>query len=112
MNKCFHTLEKLTHIKNIIMKNNNLTKALLNEGLEKEFNIDPEKVWEVSYEFHKFYEFYKDTLKENYSEHLKEILNDIIETGEVEVDPLCEYPLFCLTAFATSYNEYKEKDDE
>ena len=35
--------------------NINLIKAILNEGREKEFNLKPDKVFNVAYEFYKFY---------------------------------------------------------
>ena len=50
----------------IKLDNINLIKALLNEGREKEFNQDPQKVWDVVYEFYKFFEVYKDELKQNH----------------------------------------------
>ena len=93
-------------MKNQIKLNNiNLIKALLNEGREKEFNQDPQKVWAVSYEFYKFYSVFKDELHKNFDKHIEETIDKV-------KDPLCEFPLFCLTAFANSYNNYKEKEDE
>jgi len=82
------------------MKNNNLMKALLNEGIQKEFNLHPDKVWGMSYEFYKFYECFKDKLYKNFDKHIEDTIDKV-------ADPLCEFPLFCITAFATSYEEYK-----
>ena len=95
----------------IKLDNINLIKALLNEGKEKEFNQDPNKVWDVVYEFYKFYEVYKDELKQNHEMYLKNIIDEIIETKETPND-YEEFPLFCLTAFANSYSNYKEKENE
>ena len=91
--------------------NINLIKALLNEGRKKEFNQDPEKVWDVVYEFYKFFEVYKDELKQNHEAYLKKTINEIIETKETPKE-FTEFPLFCITAFANSYNNYKEKQNE
>ena len=82
------------------MKNNNLMKALLNEGIKKEFNLHPNKVWGMSYEFYKFYECFKDKLYKNFDKHIEDTIDKV-------ADPLSEFPLFCITAFATSYEEYK-----
>ena len=82
------------------MRNNNLMKALLNEGIQKEFNLHPDKVWGMSYEFYKFYECFKDKLYKNFDKHIEDTIDKV-------ADPLCEFPLFCITAFATSYEEYK-----
>lgn len=82
------------------MKNNNLMKALLNEGIQKEFNLHPDKVWDMSYEFYKFYECFKDKLYKDFDKHIEDTIDKV-------ADPFCEFPLFCITAFATSYEEYK-----
>jgi|11BtaG_2_1085332.scaffolds.fasta_scaffold71752_1 DNA-binding transcriptional regulator GbsR (MarR family) len=95
----------------IKLDNINLIKALLNEGNKKEFNQTPENVWAVCYEFYKFFEVYKDELKENHEIYLKETIDKIIETNETP-NSYHEFPLFCLTAFANSYNNYKEKENE
>jgi len=89
----------------IKLDNINLIKALLNEGNKKEFNQDPKKVWALSYEFYKFYSVYKDELYNNFDKHIEETIDKV-------KDPLCEFPLFCITAFANSYNNYKEKENE
>jgi uncharacterized HAD superfamily protein len=86
------------------MKNNNLMKALLNEGRQKEFNLHPDKVWGMSYEFYKFYECFKDKLYKNFDKHIEDTIDKV-------ADPLCEFPLFCITAFATSYEEYKNNKE-
>ena len=95
----------------IKLDNINLIKALLNEGNKKEFDLPPDKVWAVCYEFYKFFEVYKDELKENYEDYLKEILNGIIETKETPKG-YQDFPLFCITAFANSYSNYKDKENE
>ena len=95
-----------TKMKNQIKLNNiNLIKALLNEGNEKEFNQSPEKLWAVSYEFYKFYSVYKDELYTNFDKHIEATIDKVN-------DPLCEFPLFCITAFANAYDNYKLKEDE
>ena len=66
----------------IKLDNINLIKALLNEGNKKEFNQTPENVWAVCYEFYKFFEVYKDELKQNHEIYLKETIDKIIETNE------------------------------
>lgn len=95
----------------IKLDNINLIKALLNEGRKKEFNQDPNNLWDVVYEFYKFYEVYKDELKENHELYLKETIDKIIETNKTP-NEFEEFPLFCLTAFANSYSNYKEKENE
>ena len=95
----------------IKLDNITLIKALLNEGREKEFNQDPDKVWDFFYEFYKFIEVYKDELKQNHELYLKDTIDEIIQTNETP-NNYTEFPLFCLTAFANSYNNYKEKEDE
>lgn len=95
----------------IKLDNINLIKALLNEGNKKEFNQTPENVWDVVYEFYKFYEVYKDELKQNHELYLKDTIDEIIQTNETP-NNYEEFPLFCLTAFANSYNNYKQKEDE
>ena len=97
--------------KQIKLDNINLIKALLNEGRKKEFNQEPEKVWDVVYEFYKFFEVYKDELKQNHELYLKETIDKIIETNKIP-NEFEEFPLFCITAFANSYNNYKEKENE
>lgn len=89
----------------IKLDNINLIKALLNEGKEKEFNQDPENVWDVVYEFYKFYEVYKDELYNNFDKHIEETIDKV-------KDPFCEFPLFCITAFGNAYSNYKEKENE
>ena len=89
-------------INKIKINDNNLIKALLNEGRKKEFNLNPEKVWGISYEFYKFYSVFKDDLYNNFDKHIEKTIDKV-------KDPLCEFPLFCITAFATSYDEYKNK---
>lgn len=104
----------------IKLDNINLIKALLNEGNKNEFNQEPDKVWAVCYEFYKFYLVYKDELQNNFDKHLKEIINQIIETEDkreeaiknAASDELREFPVFCITAFANAYNNYKEKENE
>ena len=89
----------------IKIDNINLIKALLNEGNKKEFNQEPEKVWAVCYEFYKFYSVYKDELYSNFDKHIEETIDKV-------EDPLCEFPLFCITAFGNAYNNYKQKENE
>ena len=103
----------------IKLDNINLIKALLNEGNKKEFNLAPQKVWAVCYEFYKFYSVYKDELQNNFNEHLKETISKIIEADngkeiikDAANDELREFPLFCITAFANAYNNYKEEENE
>ena len=101
-------MEPLTHIKmkdQVKLDNINLIKALLNEGNKKEFNQNPKKVWALSYEFYKFYSVYKDELYNNFDKHIEETIDKV-------KDPLCEFPLFCITAFANAYQNYKKKEDE
>jgi len=88
----------------IKLDNINLIKALLNEGNKKEFNENPNKIWAISFEFYKFYSVYKDELHNNFDKHIEQTLDKVD-------DPLCEFPLFCITAFANAYDNYKQKEN-
>jgi len=86
--------------------NINLIKAILNEGREKEFNLKPDKVFNVAYEFYKFYEVFQDELLINWAK-------DVSKNKELKSSYHAgHFPLYCFTAFATSYNNYKNKEDE
>lgn len=82
--------------------NINLIKAILNEGRKKEFNLKPNKVFNVAYEFYKFWNIFKDEIFKNWAK-------DVLKNKELKNT---DFPLYAFTAFATSYNNYKNKEDE
>jgi len=83
----------------ITSKDLNLFKATLQEGREKEFNLDPEIVNDVTYEFYKFFSVFKEELYKNWA---KDILKDMTLKND-------EFPIYCIMAFTNSYSNYKDK---
>ena len=87
----------------IKLDNINLIKALLNQGVKKEFNQEPKKVWGVGYEFYKFCEVFEQELFKKYC----------LDRSNKNMDFNIKYfPAFCFGEFANAYNNYKEKQNE
>ena len=76
----------------------------MSETKEPELRIEDEQLYLVGYEFYKFYSVFKDILFENYIKAQEE------EYVDKDFEFNRHYPVFCFSAFATSFLELQEKE--
>ena len=74
----------------------------MRETKEPELRIEDEQLYLVGYEFYKFYSVFKDKLYENYAKAQEED-DEYLEFNR-------HFPMFCFSAFASSFLEYQEKN--
>ena len=67
---------------------------------EPELRIEDEQLYLVGYEFYKFYSAFKNRLFENYAK---------AQEKEDDLEFNRQFPVFCFSAFATSFLEHQEK---